>query len=170
MTWTRLAFVPKDPPVPEPGEDHGQPPAEVQAMTVLGPLAKGLALLMGKQPETVCSPRGFLGVEWSSDRATPLRIGRVLDGSPAAGAGLRAGDAILRIGGKPAADAEAARKALATVQPGDVVELVILREDDGPSRSPSERAFESCLPLIRAEPGRPVALASSPGGSPCSAC
>src|SRR5262249_57080033 len=52
MTWTRLDHQPRDPPVPErkPGEDH-RAPAEIQAMNVLGPLAKGLAFLMGKQPE-----------------------------------------------------------------------------------------------------------------------
>ena len=33
-------------------------------MSVLGPVAKGLAFLIGKQPENECQPRGFLGVEW----------------------------------------------------------------------------------------------------------
>ena len=34
-------------------------------MSMLGPLAKGLAFLMGKQPEEQRQPRGFLGLEWS---------------------------------------------------------------------------------------------------------
>ena len=36
-------------------------------MNALGPLAKGLAFLMGKQPEEERHPRGFLGLEWAED-------------------------------------------------------------------------------------------------------
>jgi serine protease Do len=48
MTWTRLDYDPRDPPVPRrrPGED-ARAPAGIQAMNALGPLAKGLAFLMG---------------------------------------------------------------------------------------------------------------------------
>jgi hypothetical protein len=50
MIWTRLDHDPRDPPVPDhkPGDPAGAP-AGVQAMSVLGPLAKGLAFLMGKE-------------------------------------------------------------------------------------------------------------------------
>ena len=72
MTWTRLDHDPRDPPVPnhKPGEDASAP-AGVQAMSALGPLAKGLAFLMGKQPEEERQPRGFLGLEWSEQ--VPVR-------------------------------------------------------------------------------------------------
>ena len=39
-------------------------------MSVLGPLAKGLAFLMGKQPEEQRQPRGCLGLEWSEQMAS----------------------------------------------------------------------------------------------------
>src|SRR5687768_13186488 len=57
MVWTRLDFEPREPPVPPRGA-RGRPPAEIQAMNALGPLAKVAALLMGKQPEEQLHPRG----------------------------------------------------------------------------------------------------------------
>jgi hypothetical protein len=131
MTWTRLDSEPRDPPVPrrKPGEDH-RAPAGVQAMNALGPLAKGLAFLMGKQPEVQRHPRGFLGLEWS-ERVEAGRAGvqvrRVLAGSPAEQAGLEAGDLILRIDGVAIEGLKAARIALADVRAGDTVRLAIRR-------------------------------------------
>ena len=65
-------------------------------MNALGPLAKGMAFLMGKQPEERLHLRGFLGMEWAVAGSEPdshgLRVRRVLGGSPAARAGLQAGD------------------------------------------------------------------------------
>lgn len=154
MTWTRLAFTPADPPVPQHAHDQGQPPPEVQAMNVLGPLAKGLAFLMGRQPEEQRSPRGFLGLEWTqapgegqrtgtAPRACPVHITRVLENSPAAKAGLRAGDGLVRIAGKSVTNLEQARGALAGVRPGDVVELVVLRpEGQDPAKPGREQALK----------------------------
>jgi S1-C subfamily serine protease len=116
-------------------------------MTILGPLAKGLAFLIGKQPEEERHPRGFLGLEWSAGdgedrpggsgpRPAGLRVRRVLEGSPAARAGLRPGDEIVRIGSRPVADAAAARAALASLRPGEEVELAIRRPDDKEREKP----------------------------------
>jgi S1-C subfamily serine protease len=102
-------------------------------MNALGPLAKGLAFLMGKQPEEERHPRGFLGVEWAEATegdasGTPtVRITRVVARSPAARADVRAGDRLLRIRGRPVDDPKAARAALAAVRAGDPVELTIRR-------------------------------------------
>src|SRR3954470_14907748 len=85
MTWTRLDFNPPDPPIPPRADGDGdRPPAELQAMNALGPLAKGLAFLMGKQPEEERHPRGFLGLEWAEGKegdavkALAIRITRVV--------------------------------------------------------------------------------------------
>jgi hypothetical protein len=131
MTWTRLAFAPPDPPIPH-GDGHGAAPAELQAMNALGPIAKGLAFLMGKQPEEQREPRGFLGLEWveSTDPQSGQRIvqiRQVLAGSPAAKAHLQAGDTLVRIGQRPVTNIRAARTALASVKAGDPVELTIHR-------------------------------------------
>src|SRR4051812_21118701 len=62
MTWTRLDFEPKDLEVVVPPPGQG-PPAEVQMMGVLGPLAKVAAALVGKQPEDELHPGGYFGLE-----------------------------------------------------------------------------------------------------------
>ena len=68
-------------------------------MSALGPLAKGLAFLMGKQPEEQRQPRGFLGLEWSEQVASGRKqvlVQGVLEGLPAARGGVHAGDQIVR--------------------------------------------------------------------------
>jgi hypothetical protein len=130
MTWTRLDFEPPDPPIPAREGEGGRPPVEFQMMNALGPLAKGLAFLMGKQPEEERHPRGFLGVEWAegdASRTPTVRITRVVEGSPAAKADVRAGDRLLRARGRPVDDLKSARAALATVRAGDPVELTLRR-------------------------------------------
>ncbi len=131
MTWTRLDHSPPDPPIPPRG-DGDRPPAEIQIMNALGPLAKGLAFLMGKQPEEVRSPRGFLGLEWAESQRAPsgqstVRITRVLDGSPASRADIHAGDRLVRAHGQAVPSLKAARAALAAIQPGDSIELILRR-------------------------------------------
>ena len=131
MTWTRLDHDPRDPPVPphKPGE-KAEAPAGVQAMSVLGPLAKGLAFLMGKQPEEQRQPRGCLGLEWSEHVASGRKqvlVQGVLEGQPAARGGLHAGDQIVEIKGRAIKSLKEARTALAEIHPGDRVPLVVRR-------------------------------------------
>jgi hypothetical protein len=135
MVWTRLNHEPADPPVPHRGKDGDQPPAELQIMNALGPVAKGLAFLMGKQPEEERHPRGFLGLEWTENRdpvsgKITVRVQRVLEGSPAARVDLRSDDDLIRVRGESIESLKAARKALATIRVGDPVELVIRRGGD----------------------------------------
>jgi hypothetical protein len=133
MTWTRLDAEPREPPVPARGRgDDARAPAGVQAMNMLGPLAKGLAFFMGKQPEEEHHPRGFLGLEWDSAGSmkpgqSGLRVRHVLDGSPAAKAGLKAGDQVLRVRDRRVDSLEAVRAALAEVREGATVSLIIRR-------------------------------------------
>jgi hypothetical protein len=127
MTWTRLDFAPPDPPVPT-DEDRKNPPVEMQLMNALGPVAKGLALLIGKQPEEQVAARGFLGLEWTeAGEEKAVRVVRVLPDSPAAAAGVAVGDAIVRIDGKPVDDLKSAREALSGLRQGRAVELVVRR-------------------------------------------
>jgi hypothetical protein len=136
MTWTRLDFNPVDPPIPHRPAGDGGPP-ELQAMNALGPLAKGLAFLMGKQAEEQLHPRGFLGLEWSEVKepdsaktGVSLRIDRVLKGSPADAGGIQAGDRLVRLRGKSVDGKESALAALADVRPGQAVELTVRRGSD----------------------------------------
>ncbi len=140
MTWTRLDFEPREPPVPSrgPGADE-RAPAGGGAMNALGPLAKGLAFLMGKQPEEERHPRGFLGLEWAASAASEpdragLRVRQVLAGSPAGKAGLMADDLVLRINGRAVDSPKAARAALAEVQEGNTVTLSVRRGSGADAR------------------------------------
>jgi hypothetical protein len=131
MTWTRLEHEPHDPPVPKhkPGEDVGAPPG-VQVMNAIGPLAKGLAFLMGKQPEEQRQPRGFLGLEWSEKVESgrkQLSVQGVLDGSPAARSGIHPGDCIFRINDRDIQGLKDAYAVLANVHPGDTIPLLVRR-------------------------------------------
>ncbi len=140
MTWTRLDAEPREPPIPARRRgDDARAPSGVQAMNMLGPLAKGLAFFMGKQPEEEQHPRGFLGLEWDDAVAkkaelSGLRVRRVLDRSPAARAGLKAGDQVLRIHGRGINRLEAARTALAEIREGDTVSLVVRRGSGAEAR------------------------------------
>ena len=63
------------------------------------------------------------------DRAV-VHITRVVSGSPAAEALIKAGDGLIRIRGQAVDSLKAARLALATVRAGDRVELVVLRTEE----------------------------------------
>lgn len=131
MIWTRIDHDPRDPPVPDhkPG-DHGEAPAGVQAMRVLGPLAKGLAFLTGKQPEEERQPRGFLGLEWSQQLTSghnQVLVQGVLKGLPSAQGGVRVGDQIVAIGNRKIEGLKDAHAALSDIHPGDRVVLKVRR-------------------------------------------
>ena len=125
MTWTRLDYNPRMPAAPrrEPGEGE---PAEVQAMNALGPLAKLAAAFVGKQPEDQLHPRGFLGLELGGNPGE-VRISGVLADSPAARAGVRPGDRLLKLLGRDLGSREAAHTAVADVKPGDRVAARVRR-------------------------------------------
>jgi serine protease Do len=125
MTWTRLDYIPPDPPVPRQA-DGGKAPAEVQAMNLLGPVAKFAAVLVGKQPEETLHPRGFLGLELEQV-GTETRLVRVLAGSPAAEAGLQKSDVLISVSGQNLTGLKSARSAITDMKPGDRVKLVVRR-------------------------------------------
>jgi hypothetical protein len=131
MIWTGLDHEPRDPPVPKHklGEQGGGP-IGVQAMSVLGPLAKGLAFLMGKQAEEKQQPRGFLGLEWSEKDETGRKrvfVVGVLDGSPAARGGIHSGDQIIRLNDHAIEGLKDAQAALADIHAGDQIALMVER-------------------------------------------
>jgi len=68
----------------------------------------------------------FLGIT-TSPAAGGLKIYRVLAGSPAAKAGLKVGDIILKADGKPIKTHKDLVDMLKKHKPGDVVEMEVLR-------------------------------------------
>ena len=139
MTWTRLDFDPKEPLIPRSALKK-KAPGELQAMNLLGPLAKGMALLVGKQEPDKKLPRGGLGVLLEESAGT-VKISQVLDNSPASKAGIRPGDVITKIQGdsskRPARPVIAkittianALSAMDDVRPGDKVRLSLVRDKE----------------------------------------
>jgi serine protease Do len=127
MVWTRLDFEPREPFIPK-GAIAKQAPGELAAMNMLGPLAKGLSFLVGKQEPDLLLPRGFLGVALEPGNG-PAKVAGVLEGSAAAKAGLKAGDVLTKIGDKSVDSAKAAHAAVALFRPGSKVELRVQRGD-----------------------------------------
>jgi S1-C subfamily serine protease len=98
-------------------------------MNLLGPVAKGLAFLMGKQPEEQLHPRGFLGLELA-ETAGEVRVTRVLPDSPAARAGVMAGDHLVRLLDQNVTTLKALRAAASGVRAGDLVPIRVQRGPD----------------------------------------
>src|SRR6185437_9954477 len=125
MTWTRLDYVPKDPPVPRRGA-NAVPPPEMQGMNALGALAKVFALFSGRQPEDILRPRGLLGIELAESDGI-VRVAGVLADSPASKSGVKVGDRLVRIGDRTFDDLDAIHAAAAKIQAGDRVDLTVRR-------------------------------------------
>jgi membrane-associated protease RseP (regulator of RpoE activity) len=126
MTWTRLDYEPKEPFIPR-GAIAKQAPAEIQAMNLLGPLAKFAAVMIGKQEPDKLIPRGRLGIILEEGDG-PAKIASVLDGSPAARAGVKPGDVVAAIDGKSVASAKAAMLAASGFRSGAAVALKLKRD------------------------------------------
>ncbi len=126
MTWTRLDYNPKDPFIPRAALKKQQP-AEMQAMNALGPIARFAAAVLGKQPEEQLHPQGFLGIGLAEE-AGGLKVVEPLADSPASGAGLKAGDRLVKVGDKPVSTLKGAREAVSEVRPGDKVAVSVVRD------------------------------------------
>jgi S1-C subfamily serine protease len=59
-----------------------------------------------------------------------VRVAEVVPGSPAEAAGVRAGDVLVALDGKPIADLRGYSAALKARQPGDTVELTVRRDGE----------------------------------------
>jgi hypothetical protein len=94
MKWTELAFEP-----PPPQGIRGKDSGALASLEFLGSIMKFIGALAGRQPD-VLEPRGFWGVELV-DKDGAVTIKAVVARTPAATAGLKAGDRIERLQGRP---------------------------------------------------------------------
>ncbi len=74
--------------------------------------------------------RGWLGVTIESPEPGDVRLTRVVENSPASGAGLRVGDRVLAVDGEPIPSAEILVARIARSSPGDRIRITVARKDD----------------------------------------
>jgi putative serine protease PepD len=73
--------------------------------------------------------RAYLGVRVATVTGGGVVLAQVDSGGPAAKAGLQAGDVITQVNGQDTPDAGSLTSILATLKPGDVVTLTVIRSD-----------------------------------------
>jgi len=120
MAWTRLDFKPAQP------QSLGMKGGAPGGLDTIGSFMKALAVLMGKKPAPEPRPRGFVGIELD-DKDGAATVKSVLDKSPAATAGLKAGDRVTAVEGKEVAASADLLKQVAAVTSGQTVRLTIQR-------------------------------------------
>jgi hypothetical protein len=122
LVWTLLDFSP-----PAPIGLDGK--ATGGGLDAIGSVMKLLGTMLGKKAEPTLMPRGFLGVELA-DAADGVAVKTVLEGSPAASAGLKAGDRVTHFQGKSiTAGADVSRLAI-QLTAGTIVSLTVQRGTD----------------------------------------
>lgn len=120
LTWTRVEHK-----VEMPERMGGGSPA---SMEVMGAILKVAGMLMGRSTANPVLTRGFLGVELADGAGAKVKA--VLAKSPAADAGVQAGDVITQFGDKPVTAATDLYPLAAKVTDGKPVRLTVRRGDE----------------------------------------
>jgi putative serine protease PepD len=81
-----------------------------------------------KNGKVVNSQRAYLGVT-IGETGNGVYVGGVAGGGPAARAGIRAGDVITSVAGKPTPTSSELGTVLSTLKPGQTVKVRVLRQD-----------------------------------------
>ena len=92
-------------------------------------VVKDIASQLVKHGKVVNSHRAYLGVRVGDTSGNGVYVGQVISGTPAAKAGLQAGDVIVSVAGHDTPTTDALSAALAQLNPGQTVKLVIRRQN-----------------------------------------
>jgi S1-C subfamily serine protease len=88
-------------------------------------LAKDIAGQIAKNGKVVDSHRAYLGIRVGDTGGQGVYVGYVQPGGPAAKAGMKVGDLIVSVAGKPTPTTDALSVVLATRKPGEKVPVVV---------------------------------------------
>jgi S1-C subfamily serine protease len=92
-------------------------------------LVKDIAGQLVKYGKVVDSHRAYLGVRVGDTGGKGVYVAAVEPGAPAAKAGIRPGDVIVSIAGKPTPTTDVLGAVLATLKPGATVDVVVRHQD-----------------------------------------
>lgn len=127
MVWTRLEWEPKAP------LGLGGKGGSQGGLELVGSMMKVLGAFMGKKANPDVITRGFLGMEVTEDRKSGVLILAVMEGSPAARAGLKAGDRLEKWEDKTIYDRDDLKRYAHKIGPGKTVKLQYKRGDEAKS-------------------------------------
>src|SRR5262249_36222981 len=105
----------------------GKGKAASTGLESLGPMMKMLGAFMGIKPNFEVVPRGFVGLEFEDKDGIVVK--KVLPGSPAEKAGIKAGDRIEEVKSVAVDDAKDLRRALAKAGVGTKLKVAVKRGD-----------------------------------------
>lgn len=94
--------------------------------TPVAPMAPEPPVLM----EMMSPPKTMLGIRMDDESQGEVVLTEVIEGLPAAKAGLEAGDALVSVAGKPIREVKDIREAIKEKDAGDKVEVVVRRDDE----------------------------------------
>jgi hypothetical protein len=123
MRWTPLHF---DPPPPAP---LGGSKGDISNLEAMAGLMKVLSFLTGIKPPPPPEPRGFFGFE-VAETGGKVVVQRVLAKTPAAEAGLMAGDRVDEVDGQAVATVADLMGRAAKITPGRPLNLTVTRGGD----------------------------------------
>lgn len=98
-------------------------------LDMMGTMMKTLAGMMGVKPNFEVKPGGFVGIE-VEEKGEKLFVKSVLKGSPAAEAGLKAGDRVDAVKEKSVKTVAKLTEAFGKANVGDTVKLTVERDGD----------------------------------------
>jgi hypothetical protein len=125
---TASAKAPTTKPTTRPATQHDARDEQEAKLEATGGIVKLLGPLIKTTP-IVPKVRGFIGIELSSD-ATSVSVLKVLGGSPAAQAGVQAGDKIVAVNDRPVKTIAEVQHATARTLASEMIRLTLRRGTD----------------------------------------
>jgi putative serine protease PepD len=92
-------------------------------------VVEDIASQLVRHGKVVNSHRAYLGVRVGDTNGNGVYVGQVLSGTPAAKAGLHAGDVIVSVAGQDTPTTDALSGVLAQLKPGKTVKVVVRRQN-----------------------------------------
>lgn len=120
MTWTEMKWK------PEPPKGRGGKGGASASLEMMGALLEMMGKFMGAKANPDVAPRGFLGLELESAK-DKVTVKAVLENSPAAKAGVKAGDQLTKVQGRTVENLEDVAKHADKLTADKEVKLTILR-------------------------------------------